>query len=80
MVRTQIQITEEQAAGLRAISVARHQSVAALIRLSIESFLQSEAAGRKRERAKSAAGRYSSAVPDIGAEHDKYLAKSLGQS
>lgn len=82
MIRTQIQITEEQAAVLRAMSAERQRSVAELIRMSIDSFLQREAgigSDRKRERAKSAAGRFSSSISDISSEHDKYLAKALGQ-
>lgn len=82
MIRTRVHITEEQAAVLRAMSAERHRSVAELIRMSIDSFLQREAgigADSKRERARSAAGRFSSAVCDVSSEHDKYLAKALGQ-
>jgi len=82
MIRTQIQITEEQAASLRAMSVARQQSVAELIRLSIESFLQREAGvgqERKRARAKSAVGRFASSQADVSAEHDRYLAEAFGE-
>ena len=80
MVRTQIQITEEQAATLRIMSAERHQPIAELIRISIDSFLQKEAGvsrERKRARAKTAAGRYASSNADISAEHDRYLAEAF---
>jgi len=82
MIRTQIQITEEQAASLRAMSAERRQAVAELVRMSIDSFLQKEVGisrERKRARAKSAAGRFASSLADVSAEHDKYLAEAFGQ-
>ena len=78
MIRTQIQITEEQATILRRMSAGRRRPVAELIRMSIDAFPQKEAAvkgDRKRARAKSAAGRFASSLADISAEHDKYLAE-----
>lgn len=82
MIRTQIQITEEQAAILRTMSAERRLPIAELIRMSIDSFLQKEAGTsreRKRARAKSAAGRFASSVADVSAEHDKYLAEAFKQ-
>lgn len=82
MIRTQIQITEEQAGILRTMAAERRRSVADLIRMSIDVFLQREAglgSDLKRARAKSAAGRFASAVSDVSAEHDKYLAEAIGQ-
>jgi len=80
MVRTQIQITEEQAARLRTLSAHRRQPVAELIRISIDSFLLKEAgtsAESKRARAKSAAGQFASAHADVSAGHDRYLAEAF---
>lgn len=80
MIRTQIQITEEQAAALRARSAERRQSIAELIRMSIDSFLKKEvgiSGERKRARAKSAAGRFASSSADVSAEHDRYLAETF---
>lgn len=80
MVRTQIQITEEQAARLRSLSAHRQQSVAELIRISIDSFLTREAGGSaesKRARAKSAAGLFASSSTDVSAEHDRYLEEAF---
>jgi len=83
MIRTQIQITEEQAAILRALSAERHRSVAELIRMSIDSFLRREegiSSDRKRARARSAAGRFASSLADVSSQHDKYLAEAITQS
>lgn len=80
MIRTQIQITEEQAARLRTLSADRRQPIAELIRMSIDSFLTKEAgigAERKRARAKSVAGQFASAHVDVSAEHDRYLAEAF---
>lgn len=82
MIRTQIQLTEEQAAKLRSLSVERHQPMAELIRISIDRFLQNEVGAsrdRKRERAKGAAGRFASSNSDVSAEHDRYLAEAFGE-
>jgi hypothetical protein len=82
MIRTQIQITEEQAARLRAMSAERRQPVAELVRLSITSFLQNEvgiSGERKRARAKAAAGKFASSLADVSAEHDKYLTEAFGR-
>jgi predicted DNA-binding protein len=83
MVRTQIRITEEQAARLRTISAERGQPVAELIRRSIDSFLQQQEAGAEREqrlaRAKSAVGRFASSLQAVGVEHDHYLAETFGR-
>lgn len=82
MVRTQIQLTEQQAASLRALSSERHQPVAELIRMSIDSFLQKEkglSLERRVARAKSAAGRFASSATDVSANHDQYLAAAFGQ-
>lgn len=82
MIRTQIQLTEEQAAILRRMSAERRLPIAELIRLSVDAFIQREA-GRSREgrteRAKRAAGRFASGISDVSAEHDRYLAEAMGQ-
>ena len=81
MVRTQIQLTEEQAAILRAMSIDRHCSVAELIRQGIDSFVKNES-GVTREgriaRAKSAVGRFASTPANVSTEHDRYLAQAFG--
>jgi hypothetical protein len=83
MIRTQIQITEAQAAKLRSMSAERHMPMAELIRMGIDSFLERESGmshAVKRERAKSVAGRFSSGLVNVSLEHDKYLGEAFGES
>ncbi|MEO8662257.1 MAG: CopG family transcriptional regulator [Bryobacteraceae bacterium] len=82
MVRTQIQLTEEQSVLLRRVAAARRQSVAELIRVSVDLFMEREASigqSALAERAKAAAGRFSSGSSDGSREHDRYLANAFGQ-
>ena len=75
MVRTQIQLEEEQARALKAAAADRGVSVAALIREGIEWVLgQNERQARIR-RALALAGKYRSGLTDVAQEHDKYLAE-----
>ena len=82
MVRTQIQLTEEQAAILKKIASARHKSMAELIRQAVEMLFKSgnvvdtEA---RIEKAIAAAGRFHSGLHDISLKHDKYLAETLNK-
>mgnify|MGYP002336344760 CR=1 FL=1 len=80
MVRTQIQLTEEQFAVLRSISAARGISMAELIRLTIDQLVLREAKqGRESvvERALSVAGRFASGSTDASTHHDRYLAEAF---
>jgi hypothetical protein len=81
MVRTQIQLTEEQAATLRSLAAARHVSMAELIRMSIDGFVDRQALSAREDvvaRAKAAVGRFSSGLANVSAEHDRYLADAFG--
>ena len=76
MVRTQIQLTEEQAGRLKAVAAKRGVSMAEMVRQGIEIVLGQ--AGEKspqdlRRRAVQAAGRYRSGLHDVATRHDRYL-------
>ncbi len=76
MVRTQIQLTEEQAERLKAVAAKRGVSMAEMVRQGIEIVLRQ--AGEKspedlRRRAVQAAGRYRSGLHDVATRHDRYL-------
>ena len=79
MIRTQIQLTEDQARTLKTLSAERQISVAELIRQSVDSFI-SKAVGvstdERRRRAIAAIGRHSSGCSDTSANHDAYLAEA----
>ena len=80
MVRTQIQLTEEQARSLKRLAAARQVSIAQLIRQGVDTVLQSGMGidlDEKRRRAVAAAGRFRSGRRDISQKHDTYLAEAL---
>jgi predicted DNA-binding protein len=74
MIRTQIQLTEEQARRLKAIAAARGVSVSALIREAVEKAVAVDDGPARRQRALAAVGRFRSGRSDVSAEHDRYLA------
>jgi Ribbon-helix-helix protein, copG family len=82
MVRTQIQLTEEQAKALERLAAARQVSIAELIRQGVDTILRSNTGidlDEKRRRAIAAAGRFRSGKRDISGKHDKYLSEAIGQ-
>ena len=81
MVRTQIQLTEEQAALLRETAERENCSVAALIRRAIDQCFRPGAQASVRERrlrAMAVAGRHRSGLGDLSQEHDRYLGEDDG--
>jgi predicted transcriptional regulator len=82
VVRTQIQLTEEQANALKKLAVSRHLSVAELIRQAVTSFIKSSTvvdAEERQKRAIAAAGRFHSGIADLSNGHDKHLAETLSK-
>jgi len=82
MVRTQIQLTEEQSKALKKLSAQRDVSVAELIRQGIDLYLRSCGAisqEERRQRAIKAAGRFHSGQADLSEKHDAYLAEVYGK-
>ena len=79
MVRTQIQLTEDQVRALKSLAQARGVSLAELIRQSIDGLLAAQPgfdrSARKR-RALAVAGKFRSDVTDLSAHHDEYLAEA----
>jgi predicted DNA-binding ribbon-helix-helix protein len=75
MVRTQIQLTEEQAEKLREIAMKNRESIASLIRSAIDQFLLSGKDDRSSlyAQARLVVGKYKTDKDDIAVEHDKYL-------
>jgi len=81
MIRTQIQITPEQARALKYLASKEGKSVAELIRISLDSMLKS--GGIKdpvdlRRKAMSVAGKLNG-PSNLAENHDDYLAEVLGQ-
>lgn len=81
MVRTQIQLTEEQAKALKKMAASRHLSSAELIRRAVDILIKSTPAtdpGERRKRAIDIAGKYRSGKSDVSRKHDDYLADAFG--
>jgi len=80
MIRTQIQLTEEQARRLKKLAGAHGRSIAELVRDGVERVLESTG-GSRRERMLQAArifGRFRSRTPDLSARHDDEFVESAG--
>lgn len=79
MIRTQIQLTEDQVRSLKTLAAERQVSVAELIRQSVDHFVRL-ARGidieTRRRRAIAAAGRFHADRSDISTEHDQYLVEA----
>jgi Arc/MetJ-type ribon-helix-helix transcriptional regulator len=77
VVRTIVQLPEEQASALDRAARRRGVSKAAVVREALGQLLGAEQAADEDalQRALSAAGSFSSGVPDLAERHDDYLAE-----
>ncbi len=77
MIRTQIQLTEEQSKRLREAARRSGLSAAELIRQSVDRFLQQGAGApldaTTRLSALEVSGRFQSGLSDVASRHDDYL-------
>jgi hypothetical protein len=77
MIRTQIQLTEEQSTRLRHVARRSGVSTAEVIRRSVDRYLEQEAAAAPGAATRLAAleviGRFNSGLSDISERHDDYL-------
>jgi hypothetical protein len=82
MIRTQIQISEEQKGKLKKIAADRGVSVAELIRRGVDKILETYGQPDREEmlrRAAAAAGRFRSGEKDVSKDHDRYLNRAFTQ-
>jgi hypothetical protein len=77
MIRTQVQLTEEQARQLKRIAAERGISVSAVIREAVEKAVAVDNGPARRQRALAAVGRFRSGKNDVGADHDRYLGEDF---
>jgi Arc/MetJ-type ribon-helix-helix transcriptional regulator len=78
MVKTQVQLQEEDLAELRRMAAEEGVSVSELVRRGIKQVLESRHKPSREElweRASKVAGKYRSGKHDIGRRHDDYLAE-----
>ncbi|MCF8029326.1 MAG: ribbon-helix-helix protein, CopG family [Desulfohalobiaceae bacterium] len=80
MVRTQIRLSEKQASLVKSISAEKGISVSEVIRRAIDSMDSSSLdndAGKKRELALEAMGKFSSGTGDVSERYDEYLSQAF---
>ena len=80
MIRTQIQLEEDQIQWLKKAANERGISVSELIRQGIALFREREdkVPDQKRNRALAAIGRFASKNSDVSERHDVYLSDAFG--
>lgn len=79
MVRTQIQLSEEQAKAVKRIAAAQGTSMAEVIRRAVDEIMITSPAGdvnERHERALAIVGKFRSGKRDISSNHDRYLAEA----
>lgn len=79
MVRTQIQLTKEQAEALKRLAAERGVSVAHLVRRSVDALIR-ESQGlswEERKRRALAIRSFHSEVTDLSVRHDDYFVESV---
>jgi predicted DNA-binding protein len=80
MIRTQVQLTEEQLNALRQISATTGRSTAELIRNGIDQYLAERRVAKAEDRIERAirvAGKFASGGVGVSADHDRYLAEAF---
>lgn len=80
MIRTQIQLTDAQARGLKALAAAEGRSMAELIRDGVDVILRARGAVDRdavKARSLAAMGRFRSGSRDLGSKHDDHLAEDF---
>ena len=79
MIRTQIQLTEEQLKNLKRLASKKHVSISELIRQGVNVLIRSGEANieDRKKRAIAAAGRFRSGKKDISVKHDEYLTEAF---
>lgn len=79
MVRTQIQLTEEQARALKEIAASRGESMAEVIRRAVDGVIRAGImlpVDEKKKRAMDVMGKFKSGKRDVSKRHDAYLAEA----
>ena len=77
MIRTQVQLTDEQTTELKQLAAARGRSISSLVREGVDRLLHSgdhDSRGEKMRRAASVFGKFRSGRPDLAERHDDHFA------
>lgn len=79
MVRTQIQLSEEQAKAVKRIAASQGRSMAEVIRRAVDEVIIASPAGdwnERHQRALAIVGKFRSGKRDVSINHDRYLAEA----
>ncbi|MCP4754773.1 MAG: ribbon-helix-helix protein, CopG family [Proteobacteria bacterium] len=81
MIRTQVQVEENQMDWLKSKAKERGISISKIFRESVDLYRKREdrLPEKKRERALSAVGRFASGKSDVSINHDDYLADAIAE-
>ena len=82
MIRTQIQLTEEQARALRKRAADEGRSMADLVRDGVDRLLVDRGVQDKeaaKRRSIDALGRFRSGMTDLGSAHDRHLGDAIDE-
>jgi Arc/MetJ-type ribon-helix-helix transcriptional regulator len=79
MIRTQIQLTEEQAAGLKRLAAERGVSMAEVVREAVDEKLSGDQHEARWQRALGVIGKFRDreGKTDVAERHDDYLADAF---
>ncbi|KOX90626.1 Ribbon-helix-helix protein, copG family [Thermus aquaticus] len=80
MVRTQVRLSADQVARLKARALEEGVSLGEPVRRAVERYLAEEEGGGHEERARralEAVGRFASGAGDVGEAHDRYLEEAF---
>ena len=80
MIRTQVQLTEDQSRALKQLAAQQGKSVAELVRQGVDQLIRSAGVvdlQERRRRAIAAAGQFRSGHTDLSTNHDRYLAETF---
>ena len=81
MIRTQIQLTEEQARELKELAAREGVSMAELVRQAVDSLLEGSgtiSVEERRRRAMALVGQFNSGRSDVSEKHDECLVEGYG--
>lgn len=73
MIRTQVQLTKEQAKALKQLAARRGVSMAELVREGVDRVLDTDDYEVRWRRALSVIGKFRGDGANVSEEHDKYL-------
>lgn len=81
VVRTQIQLSEDEVAAVKRLAAARGVSMAAVIRDAVDRYVEREAEetlDQRWARSLAAIGGFRSGIPDLSQRHDDEFAEAAG--